>query len=163
MGKTVMFRDAKRAGTVIGRAVTRVEDETLLRGKGRFADYISFPGQLHMRVVRSGHAHGRIVSIDATEARALPGVVAIWTADDIASVGPIDFRDPAAEVLKPYRQYALTRETVRYVGDPVAALFAEDPYTAEDAAQSVAVEIAALPALMHASDPAGEFAAGLTT
>src|SRR4051812_31133314 len=94
MGKTVMFRDAKRAGTVIGRAVTRLEDETLLRGKGRFADDLSFPGQLHMRVVRSGHAHGRIVSIDATEARALPGVVAIWTADDIASLGPIDFRDP---------------------------------------------------------------------
>jgi CO/xanthine dehydrogenase Mo-binding subunit len=93
----------------------------------------------------------------------MPGVVAVWTSLDISGVGPIDFRDPAAEVLKPYRQHALALETVRYVGDPVAALFAEDPYTAEDAAQLVSVEIAALPPLMDASDCAGEFAAGLST
>src|SRR4051794_7319933 len=125
MGKKAVFEDARRSGTVIGRALPRLEDATLLLGKGRFVDDISFPQQLHMRVVRSAHAYGKIVFIDATEARAMPGVVAVWTAEDISSVGPIDFRDPAAEVLKPYRQYALTRETVRYVGDPVAALFAE--------------------------------------
>src|SRR4051812_43341415 len=102
MGNTAAFEDARRSGTVIGRALPRLEDETLLRGKGRFADDISFPGQLHMRIVRSAYAHGKIVSIDATEARAIPGVVAVWTSDDISALGPIDFRDPAAEVLKPY-------------------------------------------------------------
>src|ERR1051326_10150 len=163
MGKTAVFEDARRSGSVIGRALPRLEDETLLRGKGRFADDISFPNQLHMRVVRSAHAHGKIVSIDATEARAMAGVVAVWTAADISGVGPIDFRDPAAEVLKPYRQYALARESVRYAGDPIAAVFAGDPYVAEDAAQLVAVDVAALPPLMEASYPAGEFAAGLST
>ncbi len=56
-------------------------------------------------------------------------------------LGPIDFRDPAAEVLKPYRQYALAHDRVRYVGDPVAAVFASDPYIAEDAASLIGVEI----------------------
>jgi CO/xanthine dehydrogenase Mo-binding subunit len=163
MGKTVAFEDAQRSGRVIGRALSRLEDEPLLRGHGRFADDLSFAGQLHMRVVRSAHAHGKIVSIDATEARAMPGMVAVWTAEDISAVGPIDFRDPAAEVLKPYRQYALAREVVRYVGDPIAAVFAEDPYAAEDAAQLVAVEIAALAPLMNAAESAGEFASGLST
>ena len=133
----------------------------MLRGRGRFADDIGFPLQLHMRVVRSEHAHGRIVSIDASAARALPGVIAVWTADDIRDLPPIDFRDPAAEALKPYRQYALARERVRYAGEPVAAVFAEDPYLAEDAAGLVAVEVAELPPLMDASAATGEFAPGL--
>jgi CO/xanthine dehydrogenase Mo-binding subunit len=60
MGKTVVFEDAKRAGTVIGRALPRLEDETLLRGKGRLPTISRFPQQLHMRVVRSAHAHGKI-------------------------------------------------------------------------------------------------------
>jgi CO/xanthine dehydrogenase Mo-binding subunit len=157
------FQDAARSGKVVGRAVPRLEDEALLRGQGRFADDIAFADQLHMRVVRSSHAHGRIVSIDAAAARAVAGVVAVWTAGDITNLGPIDFRDPAAEVLKPYRQYALARDAVRYVGDPVAAVFADDPYVAEDAAALVAVDIAELPPLMNASDAPSEFAPGLST
>ena len=157
------FQDAPRSGKVVGRALPRLEDETLLRGRGRFADDISFPNQLHMRVVRSQFAHGRIESLDTEAARAVAGVFAIWTAEDIADLSPIDFRDPAAEVLKPYRQYALARDCVRYVGDPVAAVFAEDPYVAEDAAALVAAEIAELPPLMSASAAVGEFAAGLST
>ena len=157
------FHDAERSGTVIGRALPRLEDETLLRGQGRFADDIGFARQIHMRVVRSQVAHGQIVGIDTAAARAMPGVVAVWTADDIADLGPIDFRDPAAEVLKPYRQYALARDRVRYVGDPVAAVFAEDPYAAEDAAALVAVEVAEIAPLMNASAGVGEFASGLST
>ncbi|HXJ02246.1 MAG TPA: xanthine dehydrogenase family protein molybdopterin-binding subunit [Micropepsaceae bacterium] len=157
------FHDAERCGRVIGRPLPRLEDEPLLRGQGRFADDITFAGQLHMRIVRSQIAHGRIVTIDADAALALKGVVAAWTAGDIANLGPIDFRDPAAEVLKPYRQYALARDRVRYVGDPVAAVFAEDPYVAEDAATLVAVEIAEIAPLMDASATPGEFAPGLST
>ena len=128
------FPDAERVGRVVGRSVTRLEDEPLLVGQGRFIDDISFPGQLHMRVVRSQHAHGRILSIDTAEAKALNGVFAVWTGEDLRDLPPIDFRDPAAESLKPYRHPALAPGTVRYVGEPVAAVFAATPYAAEDAA-----------------------------
>src|SRR4029077_20919242 len=77
---------------VLGQAVTRIEDLPLVTGRGRFAGDINFPHQLHMRVVRSPKAHGRIVSVDATAALALPGVVAVWTNADIAELPPIDFR-----------------------------------------------------------------------
>ena len=119
-------------------SVERLEDPPLVTGRGRFAADINFTRQLHMRIVRSNHAHGRIVSIDAVEARALPGVVAVWTAHDIADIGPIDFREGPIEKLAPYRQPVLATDKVRYVGDPVAAVFAEDPYVAEDAADLVA-------------------------
>jgi carbon-monoxide dehydrogenase large subunit len=77
----------------IGLSVERLEDRPLLTGRGRFAGDVSFPHQLHMRVVRSPYAHGRLKSIDASQAIRLPGVVAVWTADDIADLGPIDFRE----------------------------------------------------------------------
>jgi CO/xanthine dehydrogenase Mo-binding subunit len=157
------YPDARRKGRYLGRSLPRLEDEPLLRGRGRFADDIAFPDQLHMRVVRSQHAHGKIVAIDVSAALALEGVVAVWTGDDIRDLPPIDFRDPAAEALKPYRQPALTRDYVRYVGEPVAAIFAQHAYIAEDAADLVAVEIEELPALLSASADPGEFAPGLST
>jgi CO/xanthine dehydrogenase Mo-binding subunit len=157
------FRDAARSGKVVGRALPRLEDEVLLRGHGRFADDIGFANQLHMRVVRAQNAHGRITAIDIDAARALPGVFAVWTGEDIADLPPIDFRDPAAEALKPYRQPVLAQGIVRYVGEPVAAVFAEHPYVAEDAAALVVVDIADLPPLMSASAAPAEFAAGLST
>src|ERR1700751_5883463 len=121
----------------IGRSVLRLEAPPLVIGAGRFAGDISFPHQLHMRVVRSSHAHGRILSIDTAAARALPGVVAVWTAADIADVPPVDFREGRIPALEPYRQPVLATDKVRYVGDPVAAVFADDPYAAEDAADLV--------------------------
>jgi carbon-monoxide dehydrogenase large subunit len=149
------------ARRVLGHAVPRIEDLPLVTGRGRFAGDINFPQQLHMRIVRSAHAHGRIVSIDTSTAAALPGVVAVWTNADIAELSPIDFRaDKSAEGLKPFRQPALARGRVRYVGDPVAAVFAEDPYIAEDAAELVTMEIEPLPTVLSASDPPGEFETG---
>src|ERR1700704_407511 len=145
----------------LGHPVTRLEDRPLVTGAGRYAGDIDFPHQLHMRMVRAAHAHGRIVSIDATAALALPGVVAVWTNADIADLSPIDFRaDKSSEALKPFRQPALARGRVRYIGDPVAAVFAEDPYLAEDAAELVVVAIAELPVVLSASDPPGEFEPG---
>src|SRR5580698_7593953 len=120
--------------TYIGRSVPRLEDPPLVRGRGRFAGDISFPHQLHMRLARSPVAHGRIVAIDTSAARALPGVYAVWTAADIADIPPIDFREGRIERLEPYRQPVLAVERVRYVGEPVAAVFAANPYIAEDAA-----------------------------
>jgi aerobic carbon-monoxide dehydrogenase large subunit len=147
----------------IGMPVERLEDPPLVAGKGRFAADINFARQLHMRMVRSNHAHGRIVSIDVSEARALPGVVAVWTAKDIDDVGPIDFREGPIEKLAPYRQPVLATDKVRYVGEPVAAVFAEDPYIAEDAAELVAVEIEELPPLLDARAEPCEFSPGRDT
>jgi carbon-monoxide dehydrogenase large subunit len=125
----------------VGRSVPRLEDLPLVTGRGRFAAKVSFPGQLHMRIVRSAHAHGKIVSIDKAKALAAPGCVAVWTFADVAEVPPIEFRPTRVKGLEPYRQHVLAHETVRYVGEPVAAVFAEDPYLAEDAADLVAVDV----------------------
>src|SRR6185436_14445605 len=155
--------DSSRSGKVLGRSVPRLEDLPLLTGHGRFVDDINFDGQLHMRIVRSEHAHGDIVSVDAEAALAMPGVVAVWTGEDIRDLPPIDFRDPAPKELQPYRQPALAQGRVRYVGEPVAAVFAEHAYLAEDAAALVAIEIDQLPPLLAAADDPREFASGLST
>jgi carbon-monoxide dehydrogenase large subunit/6-hydroxypseudooxynicotine dehydrogenase subunit gamma len=147
----------------IGQSVERLEDPPLVAGRGRFAGDIAFPHQLHMRVVRANHAHGKIVAIDTAAARALPGVVAVWTAADIADVPPVDFREGRIERLEPWRQPVLATDRVRYVGEPVAAVFAVDPYVAEDAADLVAIEVAELPVLLDATAEPAEFSPGRTT
>jgi CO/xanthine dehydrogenase Mo-binding subunit len=154
----------QKGGTkVLGHEVTRLEDLPLVTGRGRFAADINFPRQLHMRIARSGQAHGRIVRVCADAARTMPGVVAVWTHADITGLPPIDFRDPAAEALKPYRQPLLARDRVHYVGEPVAAVFAETAALAEDAAELVALDLEELPVRLDASAPPGEFAPGVGT
>jgi aerobic carbon-monoxide dehydrogenase large subunit len=147
----------------VGRSVTRLEDRPLVTGQGRFAGDISFAHQLHMRVVRAAQAHGRIVSVDTSAARTAPGVVAVWTAADVAEVPPIDFRLTRIEGLDPYRQPILATGMVRYVGEPVAVVFASDPYAAEDAADLVVVEIEEWPAILAADAPPREFSDGHST
>jgi aerobic carbon-monoxide dehydrogenase large subunit len=147
----------------VGRSVTRLEDGPLVTGQGRFAADISFPHQLHMRVVRSAHAHARLLSIDAGAARAAPGVHAVWTGTDVADIPPIDFRLTRIEGLEPYRQPILANGRVRYVGEPVAVVFAEDAYAAEDAAELVAVAVEELPVLLQADAAPGEFEPGRLT
>src|SRR5947207_8584914 len=147
----------------IGRSVLRLEDPPLVKGRGRFAGDISFPHQLHMRIVRSPYAHAELRGVDAAKALAAPGVVAVWCGADIADLPPIDFRDPAGEALRPYRQPLLAKDRLRYVGEPVAAVFASDPYLAEDAADLVTVEADELPPVLDAAAAPGSFAAGLST
>ena len=125
----------------IGRALRRLEDGPLLKGKGRFAADLREPEQLHMRIVRSPVAFGRILGTEIEAALALPGVRAIWTAADVGDLPPIDFRMTRLTGLEPYRQFVLARDYVRYVGDPVAAVFADDAYVAEDAADLVFCDI----------------------
>ncbi|HTT47598.1 MAG TPA: xanthine dehydrogenase family protein molybdopterin-binding subunit [Pseudolabrys sp.] len=125
----------------VGRSVPRLEDRLLLLGQGRFAADINFPGQWTMRVVRSPVAHGKILSIDAHAALALPGVHAVWTHRDVAHLPPIPFRLTGLKTLEPYRQPVLANEFVRYVGEPVAVVFAENAYLAEDAADLIEVSI----------------------
>ena len=138
----------------IGTSARRLEDWPLLRGEGRFAADFNVPGQLHMRVVRSPVAFGRLLGVDAEEALAAPGVVAVWTAADVAELPPIDFRMTRIEGLAPYRQRVLASDYVRYVGDPVAVVFAADAYTAEDGADLVFCDIDELdPVLDPLADP----------
>jgi carbon-monoxide dehydrogenase large subunit/6-hydroxypseudooxynicotine dehydrogenase subunit gamma len=149
--------------SLVGRSVPRLEDRPLVTGCGRFAADVAFAHMLHMRLIRSAHAHGRIVSIDAQAAQALPGVAAVWTFADVSEIPPIDFRLTRIEGLAPYRQPILAPAHVRYVGEPVAAVFATDPYIAEDAADLVMVEIEELPIVLDASAPPGEYEQGRST
>src|SRR5262247_3655027 len=158
-----MAHDDLQRSPVVGAPVARLEDVPLVTGRGLFAADVTFPDTLHMRVVRSPVAHGRIVKVDTTAARSAPGVVAVWTIHDIADLPPIDFRDDRVEPLIPYRQPLLARSRVRYVGEPVAVVFADNPYQAEDAAEQIMLEIEALAPLLSTDDAPGEFEEGLTT
>lgn len=150
--------------TVIGKSVPRLEDRALLTGIGRFAGDQNFEGQLHMRVVRATVAHGRILSIATEDAAAMPGVFAIWTGADVAELPPINLRPGSAlQDLGKCRQHILAQEIVRYVGDPLAVVFADDPYRAEDAAELVWADIEELPPIVGLMDAPGEFAPGIST
>jgi carbon-monoxide dehydrogenase large subunit len=147
----------------VGRSVPRLEDRPLLLGQGRFAADISFPGQWCMRVVRSAVAHGNIISIGTAAALALPGVHAVWTAADVAHIPPIPFRLTGLKTLEPYRQPVLAKDVVRYVGEPVALVFAADQYVAEDAADLVEVEVEQRRATLLATEDPGFYDHDLTT
>ena len=136
----------------IGQAITRREDDRLLTGQGRFVDDIRLPGALHAMFVRSPHAHARIGSIDAAEARAADGVVAIVTGADLQADGVGDF--PANPMLKGSGGRPTTgafpplaRDAVRFVGQPLAVVIAESREAAERAANLVMVDYEPLPAV----------------
>jgi len=137
----------------IGQPVPRSEDPVLLRGEGHYADDVSLPGQAYAVMVRSGHAHGILREIDAAAARAMPGVLAVYTAAELAAggVGPLEPRQvlknrDGTPMLTPIR-HALATDKVRYVGEAVAAVIAESVAAAKDAAEAVEVDIAPLPAV----------------
>jgi len=139
-----------------GRSVRRVEDDALLRGEGRFADNVKVDGELHAQFVRSPHPHARIAGIDVQAARAMPGVVAIFTGRELASAGvaPIpnsaDFRRADGAPTATPARHALATDTVRYVGEAVAAIIGATPQSARDAAERVDVTYDALPAVSDA-------------
>jgi len=150
-------------GRVFGHPVPRVEDGPLVRGRGLFADDVNFPRQLAMRVVRSPVAHGRLLKVGIAAALASPGVTAVWTAADVAEVPPIPLRAASPRGMDSYRQPILARERVRYVGEAIAVVFAENAYIAEDAADLVTADIEPLPAVLDAAAEATEFLPGLGT
>ena len=129
----------------LGVAIVRKEDPTLLCGHGRFADDLPAPaGTLHAHVVRSPHAHARIVHIDAAHALAQDGVWAVLTGEDVRRLS-----DPFLIALKaPIDQWSLAVERVRYVGEPVALVVAESRYLAEDAAELLSIEYETLEAVL---------------
>ncbi|BCB88756.1 hypothetical protein Psuf_060690 [Phytohabitans suffuscus] len=131
---------------MIGARARRIEDPVLLRGAGRFAADTIRAGELHMRVVRSPVAHGRVDAVDLSRALRLDGVVAAWSYRDVADLPAIGFRLTPREEMLPYRQPVLARKVVRYAGEPVAVVFATSAYVAEDAAELVDLDIAPLAA-----------------
>src|SRR5437868_8708668 len=137
----------------IGQPVPRSEDPVLLRGEGHYSDDFNLPGQAYAVIVRSPMAHGVIRRIDTAAARAMPGVLAVYTAADLAKggIGPLPARQvmnnrDGTPMLQPVR-YALATDKVRYVGEAVAAVIAESVAAAKDAAEAVEVDIAPLPAV----------------
>ncbi|MDP6564537.1 MAG: xanthine dehydrogenase family protein molybdopterin-binding subunit [Alphaproteobacteria bacterium] len=133
---------------LIGARVQRLEDPRLLTGHGTYVDDLQLPGTLHLAFRRSDHGHARIIAIDTEEAAAMPGVAAVVTAADIA------------DGVKPYRATSrmpdyhpttlpvLAADKVRYVGEPVVAVLAENRYLAEDAAEQVAIDYDPLPTVI---------------
>jgi carbon-monoxide dehydrogenase large subunit/6-hydroxypseudooxynicotine dehydrogenase subunit gamma len=131
----------------------RVEDPRLLRGAGRFADDVDRPGQLWLRIVRSPSAHARLGGVETGEAAALPGVHAVVTARDLDPLPEIPVRvGPEDPAQAPFLQPVLARDRVRYVGEPVAAVLAADPYVAEDAAELVALDLDPLDPVLDARE-----------
>jgi carbon-monoxide dehydrogenase large subunit len=132
---------------MIGASPRRNEDRALLTGRGRFLDDLTRPGLLHLGVVRSPHGHARIAAISTAEAAALPGVVAVATAADLpemkAAIPP--YRVPPK--FRAFEQPVLARAIVRYVGEPVAVVVADDPRRLADALAAVRVEYEPLAAV----------------
>ena len=146
-GKSNGKTNGKGNGHWTGQRLKRKEDPRLIQGIGHYADDLRLPGMLHCAFVRSPHAHAVIRSIDTAPARSVPGVVAVILAQDLEGVGNV----PCAGVLPDLKTPAhppLARERVRYVGEPVAAVVAEDMYAARDAAELVQVEYDPLPAVV---------------
>jgi len=124
---------------MIGEAHPRLGGDRFVAGTARFVDDVRVPGMLHAAVLRSPHAHARLVSIDAKRARDLSGVHAVLTAADVPAGAIIPNRVPAPKGTDRYLQPAIAREVVRYVGEPVALVVAEDPYVARDALERIDV------------------------
>ncbi|MBP8291419.1 MAG: xanthine dehydrogenase family protein molybdopterin-binding subunit [Caldilineaceae bacterium] len=136
-----------------GQPIKRNEDPRLLTGQATFTDDVHLPGMLHVAFVRSQVAHGRIRSIDVAAARAMPGVMAVYTAKDLGNYwqpGPLLVPPPPIDdlVFNPRMQVPLAREKVRHVGEPIVAVVATSRYIAEDAAEQVFVDLEMLPAVV---------------
>jgi carbon-monoxide dehydrogenase large subunit len=140
----------------VGAIVRRQEDPRYLTGRGRFVDDMSPPGCLHAAVLRSSHAHARIMAIRTEAARACPGVAAVFTSGSLTALKPIPeagVAPPPLEArvgfhLRSAQQYPLARDKVRYVGEPVALVVAESRYAAEDALERIEVDYDPLPVIV---------------
>ncbi|MEA2468012.1 MAG: aerobic carbon-monoxide dehydrogenase large subunit [Thermoleophilaceae bacterium] len=133
----------------VGASVRHVEDPKFLTGNGRYVDDFKLPGMLHAAFARSTHAHALIKSVDVERARQVPGVVAVFTAEDIEGEGkPIN----ASCIYDTYQetpQELLVKEKVRFVGEPIAVVVAEDRYAAEDGLDQIEIEYEPLEPVMN--------------
>src|SRR6267378_198968 len=137
---------------MIGEAHPRLGGDRFVKGSGRFVEDVRVPGMLHGAVLRSPHAHARLISIDAKGARDLPGVQAVFTAADVPPTAIIPNRVPAPQGTERYLQPAIARDVVRFVGEPVALVVADDPYIARDALDRIDVLYEPLQACASTAD-----------
>ena len=134
----------------VGQSLQRLEDTRFLTGRGRYIEDIDEPGQTWMQVARSPHAHAAIRSIDVNAARAVPGVIGVYTATDLAGLGALPCTVPVASMapmIVPPR-FALASGRARHVGDPVAFVVAETRAAARDAAELIVVDWDTLPSVV---------------
>src|SRR5712692_2799632 len=138
------------------RSQKRLEDDRLLTGKGRYSDDLEFPGQCWLVLVRSPHAHANVASIDLTEVRRAPGLIAAWTMTELRAEGvghipfpPLFKRADGSPMAAPARTL-LAEGKVYYVGQPLAVIIAETRAQAQDAAELAMVEYQDLPCVVDA-------------
>jgi aerobic carbon-monoxide dehydrogenase large subunit len=166
MAQMGLFQQPARGGARmgqygIGQSVKRFEDPRLVRGEGRFHNDVNLPGQAYVVVVRSLHAHARIVSIDTTAATGAPRVLAVFTGADLARDGlgtmkmTLKRKRPDGSPMWAPPHRGLTQDRVRYVGDPIALVIAETLAQAEDAAELVRVEYEPLPSVTSTAEAVG--------
>ena len=140
----------------IGQPVRRSEDPKLVRGEGCYADDFNRPGQIYAVIVRSREAHGILRAISTDAAKAMPGVLGIYTAADLSAYGPLKCNMPLksrdGSPIRYTPRPALAGDKVRYVGDPVVCVVAETVAQAKDAAEAVAIDIDPLPVVLTPSD-----------
>jgi aerobic carbon-monoxide dehydrogenase large subunit len=141
------------ATRMFGSAIKRREDPRLITGKGKYTDDIKLAGTLHMAFVRSPHAHAIIKNIDDSAALAMDGVVAVYTGKDMNLPIPTGALIKEAGLVTPEHP-SLAKEKVRYVGDGVAIVLAENRYLAQDAADAVKVTYDVLGAVVNPEDAA---------
>src|SRR5262249_50923320 len=141
----------------VGQAMKRKEDPRLVSGTSTYVDDVVLPGMLHMAIARSIHAHARIKRIDTSKAQKVPGVVAVVTGEEVAAnCGPIPCAASIPDMKKSQRQL-LAMGKVRFVGEPVAAVVAENRYIARDAVDLIEIDYEPLAAVVNpekALDPA---------
>ncbi|MCO6419033.1 xanthine dehydrogenase family protein molybdopterin-binding subunit [Siccirubricoccus sp. KC 17139] len=143
-----------------GQKVRRIEDRPLVQGAGQFTDDMNLPGQTWLVFLRSPYAHARILSIDPAPALALPGVVAVLTGEDVEAAGlkrlgiALPFKKPDGSPLSAPARPILAVGEVRFAGEAVAAIIAESPGIARDAAELVEVEYEELPAVTNLREAA---------
>jgi carbon-monoxide dehydrogenase large subunit len=140
----------------VGQPVRRSEDPKLVRGEGCYTDDLSRRGQAYAVMVRSRNAHGVIKSIDTTAAKAMPGVLGVYTASDLSAYGPLKCLLPLksrdGSPIRYTPRPALAGDKVRFVGDPVACVVAESVAQAKDAAEAVTIDIETLPVVLKPAD-----------
>jgi len=142
----------RTTGNYVGRSMKRVEDPRLIKGIGTYTDDLRLPGLLHAAILRSPHAHARIVHIDTKAARALAGVVAVLTGADVnEQCGAVPCA-AAIPDLKAPRHTVLAGDRVYFVGHAVAVVVATDPYVARDAVDVIDVDYDPLPVVVNPED-----------
>ena len=144
---------ASHRSDLIGASPRRKEDLRLLTGAGRYVDDLRREGMLHLGVVRSLHAHARVLGVDGKAALAMPGVVAVWSAADLHEASkPLVTGVGGVHKDRPWTVPLLPRDRVRYVGEPLGVVIAESPDLLADAMEMVAVDYEPLPALTEVEE-----------